>query len=286
MDRTGNPMRRPRDAASNGAACARRSNRKTGETMKSSFQIATCLAAIAGLAVAQGPRNGAGAGGMRQGGMGQSTLSMTTLETVTGAVTAVNIGYGMQYPSITINKLQIKVAPVWYLLEKNFEIRSGDNLTIVAAPSTSASDPYLYAVEMTNTATKLKVVLRDASGLPLWSGHSGSPGAGAGSGRMAEGDCVQVLSIATESGVIDQITSGIGIQMPSLTLKTAAGKLLVIKLGPERILLGSDLELKAGDAVTVKYAATSHDGELVALAITKGSVTITIRGDDCRPVWN
>jgi hypothetical protein len=254
--------------------------------MKSTLHIAICLAAIAGPAFAQGPRNGAGAGGMRQGGMNQADLAMTKLQTVSGAVTAVNIGYGMQYPSITVNKLQIKVAPVWYLLEKNFEIRYGDNLTIVAAPSTSASDSYLYAIEMTNTATKSKLVLRDASGLPLWSRQGGGPGAGAGSGPMADGDCTQVLSIANESGVIENIASGLGIQMPSLTLKTAAGKLLVIRLGPERILLEADLELKAGDTISVKYAVTSHEDELVALAITKGSVTITLRGDDCRPVWN
>ena len=254
--------------------------------MKSTFQIAICMAAIAGLAVAQGPRNGAGTGGMRQGGMQQSNLAMTKLQTVTGAVAAVNIGYGMQYPSITVNQLQIKIAPVWYLLEKNFEIRSGDNLTIIAAPSTSASDSYLYAIEMTNTATRSKLVLRDASGLPLWSGQGRGPGAGTGSSPMGDGDCTQVLSIATESGVIEQIASGIGIQMPSLTLKTSAGKLLVLKLGPERILLEADLELKAGDAITVKYAVTSHEDELVALAITKGSVTITLRGDDGRPLWN
>lgn len=146
--------------------------------MKFTFDIAICMAAIAGLAVAQGPRNGRGAGGMHQGGMDQANLAMTKLQTVTGAVTAVNIGYGMQYPSITVSKLQIKVAPVWYLLEKNFEIRSGDNLTIVAAPSTSASDSYLYAIEMTNTATKSKLVLRDASGLPLWSRQGSGPGQG------------------------------------------------------------------------------------------------------------
>ena len=42
-----------------------------------------------------------------------------------GLVTAVEIGYTMQYPTVTVNKTQIKVAPAWYLLEKNFEIRSG-----------------------------------------------------------------------------------------------------------------------------------------------------------------
>ena len=256
--------------------------------MKSTFQLMICLAAIAGLAVAQGSRHGAGGGGMRQGALDQSNLAMTKLQTVTGAVTAVNIGYDMQYPSITVNRQQIKVAPVWYLLEKDFEIRAGDNLTILAAPSVAASDSYLYAIEITNNPTNLKVVLRDASGVPLWSRQGAGPGAGAGtgSGPMAGGDCTQVLSFGSESGVIEQIASGVGIQMPTLTLKTAAGKLLVIKLGPERILPQADLELKGGDAITVKYAVTSHEDELVALAITKGSVTITLRGDDCRPIWN
>jgi hypothetical protein len=248
--------------------------------MKLTLQIPICLAAITGLAIAQGPR-----GGMNQGGMHNSNVAMTKLQTVTGSVTAVSIGYGMQYPSITIDKLQIKAAPVWWLLEENFEIRAGDNLTVLAAPSISASDPYLYAVEMTNNTTKVKVVLRDANGSPLWSQRRGGAGARIGSGPFAGGDCAQVLSIANESGVVEQIASGVGIQMPTLTLKTAAGKLLVIKLGPERILLEADFELKAGDSITVKYAVTSHDGELVALAITKGAVTITLRGDDCRPAW-
>jgi len=48
-------------------------------------------------------------------------------------VSAVNIGYGMQYPSLTINKLQIKVAPVWYLLDKNFEIKAGDPLVLLTS---------------------------------------------------------------------------------------------------------------------------------------------------------
>jgi hypothetical protein len=142
------------------------------------------------------------------------------------------------------------------------------------------SDPYLYAITITNTKTNAKIVVRDESGLPLWA-QAGR------SGNMAgNGECTQLLSIATESGVVQQITSGARIQMPTLTLKTSAGRLLEIKLGPERILLNADFELKAGDSITVKYAVTSHDDELIALAITKSGVTVTLRGEDCRPAWN
>ena len=121
--------------------------------MISFYRILPCLAVVAGLAFAQGPRAGAmgPAGGAHA--PQSSTLSMTSLQTVTGSVTAVSIGYGMQYPSITINKVQIKVAPVWYLLENNFEIKTGDSLSVVAASSLTPGDPYLYAVELTNTAT-------------------------------------------------------------------------------------------------------------------------------------
>ena len=253
--------------------------------MKRIFETMILLGAAAGLALAQAPHAGGGAGRTTTGGP-SVTLAMTNTRSVTGAVTAVNIGWGMQYPSITINKVQIKVAPVWYLLEKNFEIKTGDNLSVVAAPSNVASDLYLYAVDITNNATSAQIVLRDSTGLPLWSRRGYTLGSGFGTGLRADGACVQVLSLETASGIVDQVTSGPGIQMPSLTLKTAEGKLLVIKLGPERVLLEADLELKTGDRITIKYAVTEHDGELVALTINKGGVTVTLRGDDCRPLWS
>lgn len=102
---------------------------------------------------------------------------------------------------------------------------------------------------------------------------------------MAEGGCLDASTAVTVSGKVEKITMGAGIEMPTLTLQTD-GKLLVLKLGPERILLAADIELKAGDTVTVKYAVETCTDELVALAITTASgVTITLRGDDCMPAW-
>lgn len=71
--------------------------------------------------------------------------------------------------------------------------------------------------------------------------------------------------------------------MPALTVKVADGSLLTFKLGPERVLLASDLELKA---VTVKYAAASCTGELIALAVTNAAgVTVVLRDEPGRPAW-
>jgi len=152
---------------------------------------------------------------------------------------------------------------------------------IVAAPSNLARDPYLYAVEITNTATKQRVVLRDAGSLPLWSARQ------APSGPEGEGDCLPGAPTALVSGIVEQSNSGIGIQMPTLALKVADGTLLTFRLGPERVLLASDLELKPGEPVTVKYAASAAYEVLVALAITNAAgTTVTLRDESGRPGWH
>lgn len=236
-------------------------------------RLITAILATAALCLAQGK-------GGPQAAAGTCNLDLTRLQTITGTVTAVNIGFGTQYPSITIGQKAIKVAPPWYLLERNFEIRIGDPLKVKAAQSKTAGDPYLYAIEISNTSSAAYILLRDAAGVPLWtSGRpSGAP--------PANGGCLAGASVAFASGTIEQINSGPGIQMPTLVLKTADSKLLTIKLGSERLLLSSDLELIPGAFVTVKYAAAC-DGDLVALAITDAAgTTLVLRDDSGRPLWN
>jgi hypothetical protein len=167
----------------------------------------------------------------------------------------------MEYPSIIVNKLQIRVAPIWYLLDKGFELKVGDAVSVSAAPAALASDPYLYALEITNVTTKLRIALRDSNGVPLW---SGGPNGARGNGPMAVGGCLDPGTIVSAAGTVDKISMGAGIQMPTLTLKTADGKLLVLKLGPERILLAADFEVKPGDS----------------------GVTLQLGGNDCAPAWN
>lgn len=227
------------------------------------------------LALAQGPRRGAGT----------PSVDMSRLETVSGAVAAVNIGYGAQYPSISVNQTQIKIAPVWFLLEKNFELKAGDSVTVVAAHSRLAGDAYLYAVEITNNTSKARVALRDSGGVALWSG----PGSGRGNPDAPRngGGCIDAASIATATGTIDKVTMGAGIEMPTLVVKTSDGKLLTVKIGPERILLEADVELAAGQTITVRYGKDANTGEYVALQLTAATgVTVVLRHDDGTPAWD
>jgi hypothetical protein len=239
--------------------------------MKHTLHAALLAVTIIGYCAAQAHTGGGAAG---------TTLNMARLQTVSGTVSAVNLGSGMEYPAVTIGGVAVKVAPVWYLLDKGFEIKAGDPLRLMAAPANSAADPYLYAVEIVNTATGSQIAVRDAAGVPLWTNRQ------AQGGPTANGSCLSGATVGVASGAIEQINSGLGIQMPTLTVKTAEGTLLTFKLGPERVLLQSDLELKAGDRITVKYAVASCTGELIALAVTDASgTTVVLRDDLGRPGW-
>lgn len=246
------------------------------------------LVGLAGAVIcpAQGPRGfqaGFGSGPAAHG----PGLDMSKVTTLEGTVTSVNIGFGNQYPSIEINKTAIKIAPVWFLLDNNFEIKAGDNLSVVSAPGTASSDAYLYAIKLVNLATKMELSIRDASGLPLWTrqarGNSSGlsqRGSGCGSG------CIDAASAVIFSGTVDSVSMGVGIQMPTVSLKTADGKLITVKIGPEHVLLENDFELKGGDAATLKAALSTCGGEYVALWITANGQTLVLRNDDGTPAWN
>lgn len=240
----------------------------------------TTLGLTAALAFAQGgPHNGPQPTAQANAG-----LNMAQVKTVEGAITAVQIAYGAQYPSIVVNRTQIKLAPAWYLLENDFELTTGVAVRVTVAPSNTANDPYLYAIEITKTTTNARITLRDAQGIPLWIGaasHGGNPQA-----PHNGGTCVDAASIKTATGVIDRVTVAAGIQHPSLVLNIN-GALLTIELGPERMLFDRDFELKPGATVTVKYAVSTCDDENIALAITDAAGhTVVLRNDDCTPSWH
>ena len=223
-----------------------------------------------------GPGSGAGAGACNGTG-----LDMSKVRTIEGVVSAVNVAYGSQYPSIQINQITIRVAPVWYLLEHNFEIKAGDRLKVTAAPPRNTNS-YLGAITITNTATQASITLRDSDGLPLWSqaGH----GAGMHNGTRVNGNC-GLTQVTTATGTVEQVAAGVGIQMPTLVLATADGRDLTIKIGPERVLQAADFEIRTGDKLTVKYGVNDWD-ELAALELTNAQgVTLVLRNADCSPAW-
>jgi hypothetical protein len=99
-----------------------------------------------------------------------------------GEVGSVSMGIGQGYPSFTLtNKVDGRVVtiitgPYYLLVENDFEISTGDNMSVTAFPSLRFKDTYV-AVELKNDDTSAVLTLRDENGLPLW-----GPGPGRGRG--------------------------------------------------------------------------------------------------------
>ncbi|MCP5113400.1 MAG: hypothetical protein GY953_21410 [bacterium] len=269
--------------------------------MRNSSRLLTVFL-IGALAVsAQGYGQGQGAGNGRQNGNGNGTgqpqLDLNQQSVVEGEITVVNIGFGAQYPSIQVNNITIKIAPSWFLLENDFELAENDLVRVLAAPSTAATDPYLHALSIVKTTTGEEILLRDETGRPLWIGGRGQgqrrgPGQGQaqqprdprGNGAQ-NGGCVDPTTIQTVNGVIEQVTLGAGIRQPTLAVNVD-GQIVSVKIGPARVLLAADFELKAGDPITVRFATAACTGELVALDLTnKAGVTLKLRNDDGSRAW-
>jgi hypothetical protein len=258
--------------------------------MRMTYSFLIGLLAVA-ITFAQGPRAGMGQGQARGAGYGygagtgQPSLDINNQVVVEGLVTAVNISFGVRYPSIEVDGVQIKIAPLWFLLENDFELEEGDSLYIIAAASTATGDGYLHAILIRNTGTDEEITLRDELGIPLWIRGRGFSQDREPRGSGARNDCVDPASIQVISGTVEQVNAGAGIRQPTLTIRTE-GQLVSVKIAPARILLANDFELNVGQPITAKVATATCTGELVALELTdKNGKTLTLRNDDGSPAW-
>jgi hypothetical protein len=207
-------------------------------------------------------------------------LNLTSAQSIEGPVTAIHLAYGAQYPSLVIGDKTIKIAPIWFFADHDFEIRIGDSLRVLAASSRAVGDSYLYALRITNTKTQLEILLRDEAGVPLWAAQ--------GPKRTSRSLHIQpgLTSIFTVTGRIEAVVYGPGIQMPSITIRTAEGSLITAVLGPERVLLELDVELKVGQDITAKLAVCNYrDGYLVLELTLADGTTIVLRDSTGAPVW-
>lgn len=250
--------------------------------------------AIAGLVAAtvwaqgpQGPGRGSGSGKAAGG------LNMAQQTTVEGTITSLQIGFGTRTPSFVVAGKLIRLAPVWYFLENDFELAPGEHVRVIAAPAT---DGVLHAVAVAKTATGTTLQLRNDGGIPLWIGPAamnrpGQPqGPSTGPGPnpnppRAGTPCLDPRSVETVTGVADEVTAGYGIQHPSVTLVNGDTRLL-IKLGPERILQASPIDFEPGVTLTIQFAVSTCAEERVALTVTDAAgQVLVLRNADGRPAW-
>jgi hypothetical protein len=65
------------------------------------------------------------------------------------------------------NKLDLWVAPFWYLKDQGLEIKAGDRLTVSMVKVNTSDGDRNVALELKQKDGKT-VKLRDESGLPMW----------------------------------------------------------------------------------------------------------------------
>ena len=111
-------------------------------------------------------------------GMGQRMYDPSTVETVTGVVTAVDTVTGRhnrQHQGIHVRMtasgepLTVHLGPLFYLQQQNVRVQAGDSLTVRGSRVTMRGEPSLIAAELTRQDQTW--TLRDKQGFPRWRGQ-------------------------------------------------------------------------------------------------------------------
>jgi hypothetical protein len=83
---------------------------------------------------------------------------------------------------------------------------------------------------------------------------------------------------------IEKVQIAMGQGMPSLLLQTQDGPVRLY-LGPMRYLLEQDFRPVAGDIVQVEALRNGSDAVALRVTLTRSKVTLRLRDDSGRPVW-
>jgi len=111
-------------------------------------------------------------------GMGQRMYDPTTVETVTGVVTAVDTVTGRrnrQHQGIHVQMmangepLTVHLGPLFYLQQQQVRVQAGDSLTVRGSRVTMRGEPSMIATKLTKQDQIW--TLRDEQGFPRWRGQ-------------------------------------------------------------------------------------------------------------------
>jgi hypothetical protein len=257
--------------------------------------VVMVMALLAGVGMAQGQGLHRG-----MGPQGAQAAVQEDIVTLTGTVTAANLAPGHGMPSITLQDnalgaVTVLVGPYRVLAESKFEIKVGQVLQVKAFVDPRTAGAYV-ATEIRDE-TGAVALLRNAAGMPLWSGGArGMRGAGAmgqgmmrGAGPMrgmgggpGMGDCALCSKLdlkagRTLAGNVQSVEMGTGQGMPNFTL-VVDGKATVIVASPFWALEQADFKISVGDSLSVvAYPSLQHEGYYVAAEIVNASTQQSIK---------
>jgi hypothetical protein len=141
--------------------------------------MALLIAAALPLAAsAQAPADGGGAGpGWRRGGQGARLFDPATVTTVEGEILEIQRiprgrrGEGIHLTLAGNEKLAVHVGPSFFVDQQALKLAKGDQIAVKGSRITPDGEPTVIAQEITRDTETM--VLRDASGFPVWAGARG-----------------------------------------------------------------------------------------------------------------
>lgn len=111
-------------------------------------------------------------------GMGQRMYDTTTVETVTGVVTAADTvtgRHGRPHQGIHVRMtaagepLTVHLGPLFYFQQQSVRVQAGDSLSVRGSRVTMRGEPSMIAAELTSRDQSWR--LRDEQGRPRWRGQ-------------------------------------------------------------------------------------------------------------------
>ncbi len=248
--------------------------------------------------------------GRRDGNASSIIMSSPSFSTVAGSVISTDLQYGEGYPNFELQTIEgatylVFVGPLRYLDDNNFELSVGDKISATIFPDAQNNDAYVAAV-LTNLESGQSLILRDASGRPLWTGRGSSGHSGFGGGNSssvaakrsldrssqrlsslrAGATSIDLSTLAVYAGIVTKVNVAAGVTHPTLEVELASGAPAVFCLGPYRYLQQIGFNIAEGASVAIKAADCALDpGEFAAFQITVGSITYSFRAEDGTPLW-
>jgi hypothetical protein len=156
-------------------------SQRRNSMLKKCFTTAVTVFTILSLSVAAMAQFGRGLG------QGQPLSNVAAKTALLGYVDGVNLERGKGMPTITLlqndgEKITVIVSPFWAIANSGFEVKAGQNMSILALPATQLENTY-FAAELQNLTTGKVLTLRNDAGFPtVGRGGRGMRGAGATAG--------------------------------------------------------------------------------------------------------
>ena len=246
------------------------------------------LVMTAGLVLAAGP-----------GGGGKVDLS--TVRTVSGTVSSVTMGPGLQHPSFVLaeaggESLTVELGPYWFLVANSFSLAVGDSVTATVANCASRTDSDVVAFSVQDLTTGASITLRDENGKPLWKGKRGGQAQGqaqgqtkkggrGGAGCYASGGNVNPSTIQEVSGQVTALSLGLGTHRNTVTLTAQGGGQYVVALGPFWYMHQQGFTLQQGQAVSIRMAQCAQGWVALSVENTATGKVLQLRNDQGVPLW-